>query len=130
MSKIPDFSKFDFQGIVNSVKSMINPETTPNVAEGDPIGSKIVQISSLLKNVASIQTQSTKDLNNINRLLNELYKDLEAFRQLETELRFKQQTEGSAEATSVKESNPASGVGEPSQEKIEKPASEETKTKL
>ncbi len=93
MPKIPDFSKFDLQSIVNSVKSIINPEATPNVAEGDPIGAKIVQISTLLQSVANSQEQSAKDLHRINSLLNDLYRDLEQFRKLEAELHQKQQAE-------------------------------------
>ncbi|MBA2655167.1 MAG: hypothetical protein H0U71_08925 [Gammaproteobacteria bacterium] len=90
MPKIPDFSKFDLQSIVNSVKSIITPESTPNVAEGDAIGGKIVQISTLLQSAADHQAKAAKELTHINNLLNELYKDLEAFRKLEAELKQQQ----------------------------------------
>jgi hypothetical protein len=81
MAKIPDFSKFDLQGIINSVKSIVSPETiTPNVPEGDPIGTKILAINALIQNVSHAHTQSAKDLGKINILLNELYQDLEATR--------------------------------------------------
>jgi hypothetical protein len=94
MAKIPDFSKFDLQGIMNSVKQILNPEgVTPKVSEGDPIGVKIVQISTLLKGVASSHAQSSKDLSQIHNLLNELYKDLEAFRKLGEEIQQKQQAD-------------------------------------
>jgi hypothetical protein len=86
MAKIPDFSKFDFQGIVNSVKSIINPELTPpNVTPGDPIGAKIVQISNLLQKTADAHAQSAKDLTEIHNLLNSLYTDLETFRKIRAE---------------------------------------------
>lgn len=86
MPKLPDFSKFDLQSIVNSVKSIITPEAgTPNVSPGDPIGTKIVQVSTLLQSLARTHAQSAKDLTQINNLLNELYKDLEAFRTLQKE---------------------------------------------
>ncbi len=97
MPKMPDFSKFDLQGIVNSIKTIINPEGgAPNVTEGDPIGAKIVQISTLLQTTANAQAQAGKDLTKINTLLNDLYQDLEAFRKLEVELRQKQQAQSSA----------------------------------
>lgn len=110
MPKIPDFSKFDLQSIVNSVKSIINPEATPKVAEGDPIGAKMVQISTLLQNVANAEAQSAKDLTQINNLLNELYQDLETFRRLEAEFRQKQQAAEAAQATSTTEAGVSPGV--------------------
>ncbi len=136
MPKIPDFSKFDLQSIVNSVKSIINPEpTTPKVAEGDPIGTKVVQISTLLQNLTHTHAQAAKDLTEVNNLLNELYKDLEVFRKLEAEMRLKQQAEARAAAStqdpqSKAETTPHptststsyknnTGVGEPTHEKIE-----------
>lgn len=82
MPKIPDFSKFDLQSIVNSVKSILNPESaTPPVAENDSLGKKIEKISLLLQNTAKQQAQSAKDLAQANGLLNALYKDLEEIRQ-------------------------------------------------
>ena len=102
MPKIPDFSKFDLQSIVNSVKSIINPEIgTPNVSEGDPIGAKIVAISTLLQNVVNAHAQSAKDLTQINNSLNELYKDLESFRKLESEFRQKQSEKFTEEQTTA-----------------------------
>lgn len=104
MAKIPEF-KFDLQGIVNSVKQMLNPEVgTPKVSEGDPIGTKVVQISTLLQTVANAQAQSAKDLTQINSLLNDLYKDLEVFRKLEAEMRQKQQAEAQAAAATAEAS--------------------------
>lgn len=105
MPKIPDFSKFDLQNIVSSIKTIINSESgTPDITEGDPIGAKIVQISTLLQNTANAQAQSAKDLTKINDLLNLLYKDLESFRKIEAELRQNQhaQTESSS-ASSTEE---------------------------
>ena len=113
MPKIPDFSKFDLQSIVNSVKTMINPETgTPNVTEGDPIGTKIVEISTLLQSVSAAHAQSGKDLNKINGLLSELYRDLEAFRKLESELHQKQQAEVHTERTTTVETKGPSATAE------------------
>lgn len=101
MPKIPDFSKFDLQSIVNSVKTIIGAESTPKVTEGDPIGTKIVEISKLLQSVASMQSQSSKDLTKINDLLNGLYRDLEAFRKLEQEIRQKEQAQATQTQSSA-----------------------------
>lgn len=110
MPKIPDFSKIDLQSIINSVKTVLSPDSaTPNVSEGDPIGTKIVEISKLLQGVASSQAQSAKDLGKINGLLNNLYQDLEAFRKLESEVKSKERAETETHPehteTTVKQSN-------------------------
>jgi hypothetical protein len=115
MPKIPDFSKFDFQNIVNSVKSIINPESSIlKGAESDPIGAKILNINTLLKDVANAHAKSAKDLAQINHLLNELYRDLESFRKLEAEFRQKQHAE-QAQATATG-TTATPGTGASSQE--------------
>jgi hypothetical protein len=120
MPKIPDFSKFDFQNIVSSVKSIINPEiSAPKVTEGDPIGTKIVQISTLLQSVSHSQSQSTKDLAHINNLLNELYKDLEVFRKLEAELKQKQETPAQPASSSTVSDQPPQRKSKPEKTKSE-----------
>lgn len=131
MPKIPDFSKFDFQSIVNSVKSIINPEgTTPNVVEGDPIGAKIVEISNLLQTTAQAQAQSAKDLSKINGLLNSLYKDLEAIRKLGEELGEQKRVADAfkAEQAASQATSHSSHAGE-STIKAENLAAEESKLK-
>jgi hypothetical protein len=90
-----DFSKFDLQGIMNSVKQILNPEggATPKAPEGDPIGAKVVQIMTLLRGVADSHAQSSKDLSQAHGLFGELYKDLEIFRKLQAEMQQKQQAD-------------------------------------
>jgi len=85
MAKKPDFSeltkKLDVSGIVNSLKSMINPAGgTPDVDPSDAIGMKIAQVSTLVQEMAKVQAQQTKDLQKVNQLLNGLFQDLEALR--------------------------------------------------
>lgn len=128
MPKIPDFSKFDLQSIVNSVKSIINPESTPNVTEGDPIGAKIVEISSLLQGVANTQEKNAKDLHKINSLLNGLYKDLEQFRKLEAEIHQKQQAESNVPPTESTTAKPSVKETETVRNVKSKPGVVETET--
>jgi hypothetical protein len=133
MPKIPDFSKFDFQSIVNSVKSIINPESSvlKGAESGDPIGTKIVKINALLKETANAHAQSAKDLAQINSLLNELYRDLESFRKLEAEFRQKQHAEQvQATQSTATRTTAAPGAGASSQEtatpEVPKPETQET----
>jgi hypothetical protein len=83
MAKIPDFSKFtgkfDLQGIVDSVKSIITPGgAVPESIKDDPLVPRITEISALLQQVMSVQAQQTEDLGKLNTLVNALYRDLEA----------------------------------------------------
>ncbi|MGB6976395.1 MAG: hypothetical protein WBE18_02935 [Gammaproteobacteria bacterium] len=82
MPKMPDFSKltgkFDLQGIVDSVKSIITPgSSVPESIKDDPLVPRIAEISALLQQVMSVQAQQTEDLGKLNTLVNALYRDLE-----------------------------------------------------
>ena len=71
--------KFDLQGILNNIKSMINPESnTPNPDPSDIIGMKIAELSILAQQLAKAHERHAKELTKVNRLLNQLFKDLEA----------------------------------------------------
>jgi hypothetical protein len=73
--------KIDFNGIVKGVKSMINPTgMTPDVDMNDPLGVKLAKISVLVQSIANIQAQQTKEFAQVNKLVNELYKDIETIR--------------------------------------------------
>lgn len=73
--------KFDLQGIINSIKSVINPEgNTPNANPDDAIGMKIVELSTLVQQLTNAQAEHVKELANVNKLLNELFQDIEALR--------------------------------------------------
>ena len=85
MSKKPDLSdltkKFDIGGIVDNIKSMVNPGgDTPDVDPNDALGIKIAQISVKIQELVSSQAEHTKSLSEINKLLNAAFKDLEALR--------------------------------------------------
>lgn len=84
MIKKPDFSeltkKFDLNSIVGGIKSLLNPEETPQVDPSDAIGTKIAQLSLMAQQMAKQHEQLAKDFSSANHLLNELYKDLEALR--------------------------------------------------
>lgn len=81
-STITDLTKkIDLNNIVKGVKSMINPTAlTPDAADDDALGVKLAQISLLVQSVANIQAQQTKEFAKINKLVNELYADIEALR--------------------------------------------------
>jgi hypothetical protein len=71
--------KFDLQGIMDSVKSIITPgSAVPESIKDDPLVPKIAEISALLQHVMSVQAQQTEDLSKLNALINSLYRDLEA----------------------------------------------------
>jgi formyltetrahydrofolate synthetase len=73
--------KIDINNIVKGVKSMISPTgMTPDVDEDDALGVKLAQISTLVQSVANIQTQQTKEFAKINKLVNDLYADIEKIR--------------------------------------------------
>ncbi|AKQ33559.1 hypothetical protein [Candidatus Coxiella mudrowiae] len=80
--------KFDLQGILNNIKSMISPEgSTPDVNPDDAISIKISELSLLTQQLAKTHAEQAKEFTRINRLLNDLFKDIEALRNpLETEL--------------------------------------------
>lgn len=73
--------KFDLQGILSNIKSMISPEgNTPNVNPDDAIGMKVAGLSVLIRQLAKTYAKQSKEFTKVNRLLNELFKDIEAFR--------------------------------------------------
>lgn len=65
---MPDFSKFkkfDLQGIMDSVKSIITPgNAVPESVKDDPLVPRITEISTLLQQVMSVQAQQTEVLAN------------------------------------------------------------------
>lgn len=73
--------KLNIQGLVNNVKSMINPEAnTPKAASGDAMGEKMASISITLQETMKALNEQVKNLNSINQSINDLFKDLEAVR--------------------------------------------------
>jgi hypothetical protein len=77
--------KFDIQGIITNIKSIINPEgNTPNVNPDDAIGVKIAELSILVQHLATAQAEQVKELGRVNKLLNGLFSDIEALRKTQT----------------------------------------------
>ncbi len=73
--------KIDLTHIVKGVKSMINPTgMTPDVDMNDPLGVKLAKVSTLVQSIASIQAEQTKQFAQVNKLVNELYQDIESMR--------------------------------------------------
>ena len=79
-------NKFDVTGIINNIKSMINPEgNTPKPSPDDAIGIKIAELSLAVQELATAHVEQAKEFNKINKLLNELFKDIEVLRNPEQE---------------------------------------------
>lgn len=81
MSKL-DFSKLsqklDIKGMVDSVKSIINPEVNlPPGLENDPIGGKLALIRAATEHLNELMKQQQEEMNKINNLIASLYKDLQ-----------------------------------------------------
>lgn len=91
-------SKLDINGIINSVKSMINPVSgTPEVDPDDDLGVKIAQASVMLKEMAAAQQEHVKQLNKMNEILNMVFQDIESLRQ---EVHADRKEKGSAQPAS------------------------------
>lgn len=85
MADKPDLNKlknkFDFNSILDNLKSMINPAAgTPDVDPDDDLGVKIAQASVLLKEMVQHEHEHVKNMNQLNELLNAIYLDVDALR--------------------------------------------------
>ncbi|QLH43510.1 MAG: hypothetical protein HWD59_12915 [Coxiellaceae bacterium] len=83
MAKLPDLtkltSKFDLQGIVDSVKSVINPGSAiPANLEGDPVAAKLALVSQALDQLSQVHAQQEQQIAKITALINSIYQDLSA----------------------------------------------------
>lgn len=78
--KIEKKDLFDFQGLIKGIKSIITPPGTPEPITGDQLGEKMAQISHLVRNLSKQHAQMAENYIEANRLVNELYEDLQTFR--------------------------------------------------
>lgn len=84
--------KLDIGGLVNSVKSMINPASgVPDVDPDDDLGIKIARICAMIKDMSEAQQEHVKNLNKLNELLNAAFADIKLVRE---ELHAKRGAEG------------------------------------
>ncbi len=82
MSEKSNAPKFNFQGIVDNLKTMINPDAeTPMPVDGDQLGKKLQSISLGLQELSEQHAQQTQNLNDLNHQVNELFNDIEQLRQ-------------------------------------------------
>lgn len=97
-------NKFDVNGIINSIKSMINPEgNTPNPDPDDAVGVKIAQLSTMVQQLAHTHAEQSKELTKVNKILNDLFKDIEALRNLpEQKVKVQQAVEAKVVAKETK----------------------------
>lgn len=80
-----DFSdlakKIDLGGIVSNLKSLVNPEgKTPDVDPDDALGVKIASLSMKVQEASKKQKELSKELDDINHLLNGVFSDVQALR--------------------------------------------------
>ncbi len=107
----PDFNelskKLNIQGLIDNVKSMINPEgNTPKPAAGDEMGEKMANISMSLQDCIKALSEQAKSLNTINQGINDLFKDLEAIRAQAAKSETSGKEEKVAEAVATDEGMP------------------------
>ena len=96
--------KFDFQCIVNNIKSIIRPEgMTPNQNSNDAIGMKITELSALTQRLKKAHEEQEKELIKMNRLLNSLFKDVETLRNPSESEKKEAHTEAEPETKGIKE---------------------------
>ena len=73
--------KFDFDSLVDNIKSVINPAGgTPEVDPNDALGVKIASLSVKVQELMQSQQEQIQELAEVNKLLNGLFQDLEAIR--------------------------------------------------
>ncbi len=74
-------NKLNIGGIMDSLKTMINPAGgVPEVDPDDDLGLKIVEISTLLKEMTNHEIEHAKNLKKVNELLNIAFQDIEKLR--------------------------------------------------
>jgi len=85
MADKPDLThlknKLNIGGIMDSIKTMINPGGgVPDADPDDDLGLKIAEISTLLKEMVEAQKGYVENLNKVNALLNTAFQDIEKLR--------------------------------------------------
>jgi hypothetical protein len=93
MAKIPDLGKltekFDLQGIVKDIKSLLNPggdlPSDEMLAEAshDPIAQKMAQISITLQNLTKKAAEQEELVLQVSKIVGELYKEVAVLRKKE-----------------------------------------------
>ena len=73
-SKLKD--KLDIQGMVDSVKQIINPDLIPKELEGDPTAAKLALIKTSVENIDKLMEQQKQEMAKINALIDSIYKDM------------------------------------------------------
>lgn len=74
-------NKFNFQNIVNDLKSMISPTgNTPQPDPSDALGIKLARLSVMAQELQTEHLEQGKKFAEMNALFNEVYQSLEAMR--------------------------------------------------
>ena len=79
MAKMPDFSKLNFQEIMDNVKSIISPDSAvPDAPEGDEVAVKLVEMLAITKELAQASAQQADQISTLHKEINTLYRKLSA----------------------------------------------------
>ncbi len=74
-------NKFNLQGIIGDIKSMISPTgNTPNPEPSDALGMQLAKLSVMVQELQAVQLEQAKKLGEVNALFNEVYQSLESLR--------------------------------------------------
>lgn len=73
MAEQPKSSKFDFQKIINDVKSIISPAPIPEANKDDPVGYHLSEMNKMLKELAEYHTKQADIMSKISATLGALY---------------------------------------------------------
>ena len=96
--------KFDFQCILNNIKSMVRPEgVILNQNSDDAVGTKIAELSVMTQRLKKAHEEQEKELIKMNRLLNGSFKDIETLRNPPEFEKEEVQTEARPETKETKE---------------------------
>lgn len=106
MAKKPELSDITkkFDGLVSGIKSMINPAGgTPDVDPDDAIGLKIAELSIKVQQLSERHKEQSRALDEVNRLLNGVFRDIEQLRAAHAETAPKPKAKPEAASPEVSE---------------------------
>ena len=72
---------FDFKNIMDNIKSIVGQSGTPEPLTSDKLGQSMKSISEAAQKIAEDHADMTQAMHDLNSQVNQLYKDIDAFRQ-------------------------------------------------
>lgn len=82
LSDLTKFTKkLNINKVVGNVKSIISPTgDTPDADEDDELGQQLAELSLLVQEMLDVHEQQSSRMEQVNKLFNEVFKDIEAER--------------------------------------------------